>query len=252
MRLQSTFLIPLFVAICFHLLVHPGWSQESKKWLTGLVDGLDTMGFDSGDLLFAQSKTFDGIMTQIGTCSPFTHSAMILRDASGNLWLLHATDNDYDGNRMEVKNEPVARNGVILTRIEDLFNSINGGQSGFYHHIWIRKMKTGKLPRPSEDILLSLYQKYKNRPFEPSKWQFILTSTDLHFSGKDLFLVREDQAVICSELMVILFSELNIPFPLDQPAREITPRNIYGWSKQFFMDPVVFQFRNGKYQVQSD
>lgn len=246
---RAMFLFLVSFVIFFTLFPSRVSSQELTPWQTGLVDGLDTLGLDTGDLLFTQSMTFDGVMTQFGTCSPFTHSAMIVRDTSDILWLLHATHNDYHGHRMPVWNEETGRSGVIISRIVDMFNSTDGGESGCYKHIWIRKLKTNRTLRPERDTLFSIYQKYREFPFETSNWQFILSAFDLKLFGKDVLLAKTDNLIMCSELLTLIFRRTQMPFLSTQTPSEVTPKDIFRVMDEWYEKPIVFGFKEGKYII---
>lgn len=117
---NMNFKLNIFVSIIFYL----GFSScktpvlpnkaESPKVLFSLVDSLEYLDLKTGDLMMFQSLTRDGIFTQIGTLSPYTHCALMIRNPDSSLWLLHATDNNFAGERMPVLFEEKSRNGVRL------------------------------------------------------------------------------------------------------------------------------------------
>ena len=137
---------------------------ESKKVLFGLVDGFDSLDLNTGDLLMFQSLTRDGIFTQIGTLSPYTHCALVIRNLDSSLWLLHATDNNFAGERMPVLFEEKRRNGVIMTTIHDPFISVDNGKSGFYKHIRVLRFDQSWSERPSGKFCCSCMKKIKSIP----------------------------------------------------------------------------------------
>ena len=224
-------------------------SSDSLKHQFGLVDGLDTLGINTGDIVLFQSTTFDGTMTQIGTLSPFTHSAMVLKDQDGSLWITHATDNIYDGVGIPVKYEEQSRGGVILTRLKDSFLTITGGKKGFYKRIWIRKMDDTKMNRPTRDDILKLYISHKNKPFESSKWRFILSALDLNITGKDLLSKHDTEKVMCSEYIFILMQELSFPIETKEAPNEYTPKDISRLIKNYYHDALVFNFEDGMFRL---
>lgn len=224
-------------------------SSDSLKHQFGLVNGLDTLGINTGDIVLFQSTTFDGTMTQIGTFSPFTHTAMVIKDQDGSLWITHATDNVYDGVGIPVKYEEQSRGGVILTRLKDSFLTITGGKKGFYKRIWILKMDDSKMTRPTPDNVLKKYFANKENPFESSKWRFILTAIDLRISGKDLISLPDTEKVMCSEYIFILMHELAYPIKNKQAPNEYTPKNIKSLIKAYYHEPLEFNFKDGSYHL---
>jgi len=246
--IQKIAVLAIFILI---QLSHSLFAQNvtnKENFRSGLVEGLDTLGLDTGDLLFAQSKTFNGIMTRIGTCSPYTHSAMVFKDKDSSLWLLHATDNNYHGNRMSVKNEEKGRAGVIMTRLEDIFITTDGGETGFYKSIRFRKLDDILINKPDREKLLAIYQKYREWPFESSKIRFVLSSTDLYIGNRDLLSIEADSAIMCSELVMKIFRESEMLIPEGQNDNEMTPKDVYQEIDDFYQDPIIFRFKNGKYQ----
>lgn len=236
--------------LLFSLNILFGQLGEYTQVKTALVTDLDSLNLKTGDLAFFQSLTFDGVMTQLGTLSPFTHSSMIVVAEDGSIWLTHATNNDYKGYQIPVIGEEVGRSGVILTRLDDLFISVDNGKSGYYHHIWIRKLKDERISRPSTEQILKLYQKYKAHPFETSNLRFILTSFDLNIAGKDLLYAPADSLWMCSEYMVHIFDDLNYPLVFKEEANEVTPIDVYRKLDGYYEDPVIYHFKNGKYTRQ--
>jgi len=222
-------------------------STDSLKHQFGLVDKLDTMELNTGDIVLFQSTSFEGKMTQIGTFSPFTHTAMILKEQDGSIWITHATDNLYDGVGIQVKYEQKSRGGVILTRLKDSFLSITGGKKGFYKRIWIFRMDESKMQRPARDAFLKSYFLHKKDVFETSKWRFILSAFDLRIAGKDLFSLPDTEKVMCSEYIFILMKELNLPMSSKQLPNEITPKNIRREIKAYYHEPLQFDFSGGRY-----
>ncbi|RLD86571.1 MAG: hypothetical protein DRJ07_00425 [Bacteroidetes bacterium] len=214
-----------------------------------LVADLDSLDLKTGDILFFQSTVFDGIMVQIGTFSPYTHSAMVILDPNGTLWLAHATGNDYKGKGAPVRYEDQPRAGVILTRIEDSFLSTNKRKTGFYEKIWIRKLNESKMKRPSTEDILHLYEKYKYLPFETSNFRFILTALDLRLFGKDLFSIAANKSIMCSEFLFKVLSELDFPINSKQTPNEHTPKDIYRLISHLYEQPLIYVFKNGMYQL---
>ena len=238
-----------FACLLFHpLKMAAQKSAPGDGFYSRLVEGLDTLDLNTGDILLFESKTFNGRMTRLGTLSPYTHAAMVVREADGSLWLTHATDNNYGGHPMPVRDEPVGRSGVILTRIEDIFISLDEKKTGFYKRIFIRKLDESKIPRPTREEVLALYEKYKDLPFETSEWHFILTALDLRLCGKDLLSVPDSETIICSEFMAMLFQDLSFPFTMHESLHEITPRNINRMINPYYLKAVVYRFRNGMYR----
>ncbi len=227
-------------------------TKNNTNIVTGLVDGLDTLGLKTGDLAFFQNTEFNGKVTQIGTLSPFTHSAMIVVDTGGDILLTHATNNNYDGYHIPVIGEKKSRNGVILTKLKDLFLSTNNKKSGFYKHIWIRKLKDSLISRPLAKKVLELYSKYKNHPFETSNLNFILSAFDLYVNGKDILSKPKDDKWMCSEYISHLFADLSFPIKLKEPPHETTPVDIYTQINDYYEYPVIYEFSNGKYRIVSN
>jgi hypothetical protein len=221
----------------------------NAKFISGLVDDLKYLGLETGDLLLFQSKTFNGIMTQIGTLSPYTHCALVIRNPDGSFWLTHSTDNDYYGSRIPVINEPNGRSGVVLTKLEDLFISTDGGETGFYTHIWIRKFDETWIKRPSEKLLFALYEKHKKHPFTKSKLRFILAALDFKLFEKDLLSLKNDETYFCSEYIHMLLEEAGIPVTDDQNGNEYTPKDIRNLEPYYDSKPIVFKFENGMYRI---
>ncbi len=229
-------------------------SQTNTKNIIkrGLVDDLEKLGLHTGDLAFFQNKEFYGQLTQIGTLSPFTHSAMIVIDENNNILLTHATNNYYDGFVIPVIGEKKPRSGVILTRLDDLFLSTDNKISGFYKRIWIRKLKDSLITHPSAKAVLKLYKKYKDYPFETSSLNFILSTFDLYIDGKDVLSFAKDKKLMCSEYISYLFKELSFPIHLKELPRETTPVDIYTQINDFYDPPVIYEFENGKYHIVSN
>ncbi|HHH52142.1 MAG TPA: hypothetical protein ENK91_00650 [Bacteroidetes bacterium] len=216
---------------------------------TGLVLNLNSLDLKTGDMAFFQNQTFYGKLTQIGTLSPFTHTAMVVVSDSGEILLTHSTLNDYNGYSIPVIDKKESYSGTILTRFDDLFLSLDNGKSGFYKTIWIRKLKDSKLNRPTAKEILKLYSKYKNTPFEPSNLHFILSAFDLIIFHYDLLKSPNDNTFMCSEYIAHLFKDLSFPIHSKEPPREITPSDIYKLLGDYFEDPIVFGFKNGLYHI---
>lgn len=215
----------------------------------GLVSGLDTLGLKTGDMVFFQSMTFDAVMTQWGTLSPFTHSSMVVIDPDGTILLTHSTNNDYKGFVIPVIGEDHGRSGIILTRLDDLFISVDQGESGYYKHIWIRRMKESMMDRPERETILKLYHAYKHHPFETSNLRFILSAFDLNINGKDLLSLPPDSLWMCSEYMAHLFQDLSFPMQSNELPNETTPADIFRLVDGYYEEPVIYMFKDGKYQI---
>ena len=224
-------------------------NKDSLKTIFGLVKGLETLDLKTGDIALFQSLTFDGIMTQIGTFSPFTHSAIIIKNPDGTLWLTHATDNDYNGDRIKVIGEDKGRPGVILTKMEDSFLSKDNGRSGFYRRIWIRRFDETWSKRPERDTLLKLYKKYKKNPFTTTKYPFILAALDFSLFGKDLLSLPDDATFICSEYVHRILRETGVPVSCYQKENEYTPKDIRNLEPYCNGKSIVFKFENGMYMM---
>jgi len=246
---KKKFIIILLLLLSQVVQVSSQIDSSSGPNIFRLVKGLDTLGLKTGDILFFKSKTFDAKMIQIGTLSPFTHSAMVVRQADGTILLTHATDNLYEGIGMPVIDEKESRGGVILTNVEDSFNSTDYAKSGYYKRIWIRKLDDSKIERPTSEEVLAVYDHYKIFPFETSKIRFILTTFDLRLFKRDLFSLPDNEPVMCSEYMTILFEELNMPFKLKQAQNEYTPANINKMINPFYGEAIVYKFKDGMYYL---
>jgi hypothetical protein len=215
----------------------------------GLIEGLEKLDLKTGDLAMFQSKTFNGVMTQIGTLSPYTHCALILKNQDGSLYLLHATENDYEGYRIPIIGEKGGRPGVILTRLEDMFLSVDNYKSGFYKHIRIIRFDDKKFTRPKIDSLFSLYEKYKNCKFPLDKMTFIYSSFDLNIFGKDLISKKSENSYICSGLVAELLFQTHVLEKIDKNRNEYTPMNIRRMEPYLDAEPIIFKFRDGKYRI---
>lgn len=197
-----------------------------------------------------QSLTRDGIFTQIGTLSPYTHCALIIKNPDSSLWLLHATDNNFAGERMPVLFEDMPRNGVILTRLEDSFISVDYGRTGFYKHIRILRFDDAWSEKPDREALLRLYEINKKRPFTQSKIPFILSAFDLSFFSHDLISMPEDETVFCSGFVHHVLKEAGIPVTNDQKGNEYTPKDIEQLEPYCNAIPLIYKFKKGLYRLQ--
>ena len=222
---------------------------KNSQFKTGLVNDLDNLDIETGDLVLFQSKTFNGIVTQIGTLSPYTHCAIVIKNPDGSIWITHSTDNDYNGNRIPIIHESGGRPGIILTKLEDMFLSINGAKSGFYHHIWIRKFDESWAERPKREDILEYYENHKSFPFTKSALRFTLSAFDLKLFGYDLLSLPDDETYFCSEYVHKLLKELGYPIDKKQKDNEYTPKDIRNLEPYYDMKPVVFQFKDGMYMV---
>lgn len=207
--------------------------------IQGLLEGLN---IQTGDLILFEGHTFNARMTQLGTLSPFSHSGMVIREEDGSLWLTHATDNDYDGYHLSIPGEKGIRGGVLLTLLENSFLN-----SGFYRRIYLVRWDEGWAPRPVGPVLVDLYQKYKNFPFEQSKMRFILAAFDLRVLGNDLFSFPDTPPIFCSEYLYTLLQDMQFPVGNDQPPNEITPKDIRHMPPYQSMESVVLQYRKGTF-----
>ena len=250
---NMNFKLNIFVSIIFYL----GFSScktpvlpnkaESPKLLFSLVDSLEYLDLKTGDLMMFQSLTRDGIFTQIGTLSPYTHCALMIRNPDSSLWLLHATDNNFAGERMPVLFEEKSRNGVIMTTIQDPFISVNNGKSGFYKHIRVLRFDESWSERPSREVMLELYEKNKKHPFTSLNFPFFLSAFDLTFFGYDLISMPDDDSFFCSEFVYHILTEADIPIARDQKSNEYTPKDIRNLEPYETAIPIIFKFKNGKY-----
>ena len=249
--IKNIFFILLLITFLF-ANVYIFAQSETRKYTilkTRLVDSLENLNLHTGDMAFFQNQTFNGKMTQIGTLSPFTHSAMIVVTDNGDILLTHATLNDYNGYAIPVIGEEKPRTGTILTRLDNLFLSVDNLKSGYYKHIWIRKLKDSKIIRPTSEEVLKLYQKYKDYPFESSNLNFVLSALDVFLFNHDIFLSPNNKTFMCSEYISYLFKDLSFPIQPKQPPRETTPADIYLLLDDYYDYPIIFEFKNGKYQI---
>lgn len=247
LRLLIIFLIVLY----FSGITSGETCKDTSKIKMGMVNSLDSLELKTGDLAFFQSKTFNGKMIQLGTFSPFTHSAMIVVLEDGTLGLVHATDNDYAGFRIPLINES-RRNGVILTKLEDLFISKDDAETGYYKGIWIRKLDTLVYKRPDPDNILKFYESVRHYPFEPSNWQFILSAFDLTINNKDRLHAKNDEKIMCSEFLSLLMIAIDFPIAFPEDPCETTPKDMFSLSKRTHPDVVKYQFKDGKYQIKKN
>lgn len=222
--------------------------NEKQKVIFGLVDHLDTFGFKTGDLVLFQSLTRDGIYTQIGTGSPYTHSALIIKNEDDSLWLLHATDNEFAGQRIPVLFEKGGRSGVILTKMEDSFLSSSYGKRGFYRHIRVLTFDEDWVPRLSKENLMEIYHQYKSFPFTSAKLPFILSAFDSHIGRRDILSVNDDSSFFCSEFVHFILVQLGYPVDNRQKHHEYTPNDIRHLRPYRYSRPVIFNFDDGLYR----
>jgi hypothetical protein len=240
-----------FVLILFFVSTSGfGQMEAHSKVKTRLVKDLDSLDLQTGDLVFFQSMTFESIMTQLGTLSPFTHSSMVVKAEDGTLWLTHSTNNNYDGFLIPVIGEQEARSGVILTRMDDLFISVDNGESPYYRHIWIRRLNEDQIDRPSRDEVLTLYHKYIGHPFETSNFRFTLSAFDLFVCGRDLLRLPPNDLWMCSEYMVHVMKDLSFPIPFREEAHETTPADIYHLTDGYYDPPIIYRFKDGEYHIE--
>lgn len=242
----------IYIIILFNLFSLFLIGQELtdlKPNQTGLVEGLNDLDLHTGDLVMFQSKVFLGKLIQLGTLSPYTHCALIIKNPDSSLYLLHATENDYNGFRIPVIGEDQGRSGVILTKLEDLFISVDDLKSGFYKHIRIIKLNDEKFNRPDRDTLLSLYQKYKSYKFPHDKSTFIYSSIDLNLFGKDLLSKKSENSFICSGLAADLLFNTKVIGEINEIRNEYTPMNIRRMEPYLDAEPIIFKFREGKYRI---
>jgi hypothetical protein len=223
--------------------------KNFEKAVFGLVKGLEDLDLKTGDLVLFQSLTRDGIFTQIGTLSPYTHCALIIKNPDGSLWITHSTDNLYAGERIPVINEEQGRSGVILTKMENSFLSDDNCKSGFYKHIWIRKFDESWAERPSREKLLGLYEKHKKYPFTISKIPFIFSAIDFSILGYDLLSIPDDESFFCSEYIHHILIEAGYAITDDQAKNEYTPKDIRDLEPYYDAKPIVFIFENGIYRL---
>jgi hypothetical protein len=222
--------------------------NNQQKVIFGLVHHLDTFGFQTGDLVLFQSLTRDGIYTQIGTGSRYTHSALIIKNEDGSLWLLHATDNEFAGQRIPVLFENGGRSGVILTKMEDSFLSTRYGKRGFYKHIRVLPFDEKWGPRPLKENLLEIYHQYKTFPFTTSKLPFVLSAFDSRIGRRDIFSVTDDNTFFCSEFVHFILVQLGYPIDNTQNHHEYTPYDIRHLRPYRYSRPVIFTFDDGLYR----
>jgi hypothetical protein len=222
--------------------------KQENKVVFSLVDSMEHLGLKTGDLLLFQSLTRDGIFTQIGTLSPFTHCALVISNPDRSLWLLHATDNNFAGESIPVLFEDAPRNGVILTRLEDSFISVDYCKTGFYKHIRILRFDELWAPRPDREVLLDLYEQNKKYPFTTSKIPFILSAFDLTLFDYDLISMPDDKSFFCSEFVHHVLREAGVPITHNQQGNEYTPRDISNLEPYIKSTPLIYKFKDGRYR----
>lgn len=211
---------------------------ERETFHSLLVDSLDIR---TGDMVLFKSVHLASRLTQFGTFSPFSHCGMILRDEEDNLWITHATDNNYEGYMLPVKDEPVPRGGVIITRLEDSFF-----QNGYYPRIYIYKLDEELVQRPTYDQVEAMYQKYKHHEFEVSVLRFVLASFDLDLFHIDLLSLPDHPKIFCSEYQIYLLEDLGLlTDPLEAP-NEYTPKDISNLTFYRRLAPVVFRYSSAR------
>jgi hypothetical protein len=245
--MNKLYIIIVFNLISCFLISQKLTDLDSSQ--IGLVEGLKDLDLQTGDLVMFQSKVFLGKLIQLGTLSPYTHCALIIKNPDSSLYLLHATENDYNGFRIPVIGEDHGRPGVILTKLEDLFLSIDSLKSGYYKHIRIIKMNDRKRNRPIRDTLLSLYQKYKNYKFPHDKTTFVFSSLDLNLFGKDLLSKKSENSFICSGLAADLLYNSKVIDEINEIRNEYTPMNIRRMEPYLDAEPIIFKFKDGKYRI---
>lgn len=235
--------------VCSLLLISIGILLSCSSWGQGMVRSapdnreafhrllLDTLNVQTGDMVLFKSNHFASRLTQFGTFSPFSHCGMIIRDDDGQLWITHATDNEYESHRLQVKDEDVPRGGVIMTRLEDSFFG-----NGYYPKIFIYKLDEAHFPRPTNDMVNAIYQKYKHARFEVSLIRFALASLDLDVFGYDILSLPDHPKIFCSEYQIYMLMELGLlPDPQEAP-NEYTPRDITNLVCYRRFAPTVFTY----------
>lgn len=239
------------ILIILILLMNHNLVLEAQAGLNNdspeLVDLLNGLDLQTGDLVLFESHTFNARMTQLGTLSPYSHSGLVIRDEDGSLWLTHATDNDYDGFHLNIPGEGVSRGGVILTRLMDSFL-----YSGFYKRIYLVRWDERWASRPKVEDLRMLYQKYKDLPFEESKMRFILAAFDLQISDWDLLAFPDRNTIFCSEYLVHLLSDLQLLGSLRQQPNEFTPLDVRHLPPYGENDTIVFEYYKGAFTIRSE
>ncbi len=199
---------------------------------------IDSLHIETGDMVLFKSIHLASRLTQFGTFSPFSHCGMIMRDDEDNLWITHATDNEYEGYQLQVKNEKTPRGGVIMTRLEDSFF-----QNGYYPRIFIYKLDDKAYKRPTYEEVYALYQRYKEYKFEISPIRFILASFDLDVFDVDLLSLPDHPKIFCSEYQIYLLTDLGLlTDPLEAP-NEYTPKDISNLVFYRGCNPVVFNYK---------
>lgn len=214
------------------------------------VIGLEELDLETGDLLFFQNKIFQGVLVNLGTLSHITHVAMVVKDpVDGSLWLTHATDNNYNGTGIPVRNENKPRDGVIMTRIKSSFICTPEKPTGFYKKIWVYKMDENRFKRPAAEQVIAFYEKNKHRRFETSSLRFFFSAYDLILLGTDMIAYEENDNRICSEYVHELLTELQFPVEQNQQPNEYTPGDICYMITPLYQIPQLFTFRDGAYRL---
>lgn len=234
----------VFFVICICLLLsNRSWSQgmvrsapDNKEAFHRLL--LDTLNIQTGDMVLFKSNHFASRLTQFGTFSPFSHCGMVVRDPDGQLWITHATDNEYETYRLQVKDEDVPRGGVIMTRLEDSFFG-----NGYYPKIYIYKLDESHFPRPTPEMVNAIYQKYKQYKFEVSPIRFALASFDLDVFGYDILSLPDHPKIFCSEYQIYMLMELGLLTDPQEAPNEYTPRDITNLRCYRRFAPVMFTYR---------
>lgn len=199
---------------------------------------LDTLHVQTGDMVLFKSNHFASRLTQLGTFSPFSHCGMVVRDAEGQLWITHATDNEYESHRLQVKDEDEPRGGVIMTRLEDSFFG-----NGYYPKIYLYKLDESHFPRPTPEMVNAIYQKYKHYKFEVSPIRFALASLDLDVFGYDILSLPDHPKIFCSEYQIYMLMELGLLSDPEEAPNEYTPRDITNLVCYRRFAPVMFTYR---------
>lgn len=250
MFLYRYILIVLWIIFQSGVAITAQNSDASLRYRFGLVEHLDTLDLKTGDIFLFQSMTFNGRMIQLGSCAPFTHVAMVIKNPDGTYWITHSTDNEFYGTGIPVLFEEEWRSGVILTRLEDSFISTDAAKTGFYKTIWLCRFNE-KTERPDRDSILKIYDEHKHFPFEKSKIRFALAAFDLKLFGFDLLQLPSNNAMFCSEYFTIILDRLGIRTGAEQSPDELTPTDVRNFIPYRDSPLIPFKFIDGKYRIQN-
>lgn len=144
-----------------------------------------------GDIvLFRGPGTAQQIMNTITTGAPVTHSALVVRDRSGDLQLLHALGND---NAVASKSNPGEKFGVVM---EPLIDALYKERDHYQQTLYIRPARRALTPQES-NVLRGFVYRQIGKPFSEIK----MTQAPLMPPFRFVPRITEPKSYFCSELV---------------------------------------------------